>query len=625
MQFQEICLQKEKSTEQTIVLLLEAKNISEVDITNDEERATRISRISIKEFKAIPNPSGNFETLLKTLPGVSSTNELTSQYSVRGGNFDENLVYVNDIEVIRPLLIETGQQEGLSFINPEMVSSVKFSSGGFEARYGDKMSSVLDVSYKKSTEFNASASASLLGGDVTSEGISKDKKFSYIAGLRYKTSQYLLSTLQTKGTYNPTFIDIQSFMSYQLTKNLEVSFLGNFTQNSYNFFPESRSTNFGTINQTYNLTIYYTGHELDQYQTALGAITFKLTPVSNVSLKLITSAYSSIEQETYDIEGDYYINELGGSNGSSSIQDSTLNLGIGTMLNHERNYFNINVYSVSHIGTLTSDNHQLRWSLEVKKEIINDNLNEWSLIDSAGYLTPYSPSSINLSNVANANNHLNNFRTQGFIQDAFQFSTDHMKYFLNGGIRFNYWSFNKQFLVTPRLRFAVKPDWNRDYIFFLATGLYFQPPFYKEMIDFQGNINQDILAQRSYHFVIGSDYNLKIWERPFKFTSEMYYKYINDLIPYIIDDVEIKYTARNNAAGFAEGVDLKLNGEFVPGLESWVSLSLLNTQEKRNETYVNSQGNLIKPGFYPRPTDQNVNFSLFFRIIFLRTLPINCI
>ncbi len=602
---------------QNIVLSPDIKNINEVEITNEVERASGLNRIMSKEFSAIPNPSGNFESLIKTMPGVTSNNELSSQYSVRGGNFDENLVYVNDVEVPRPYLVQTGQQEGLSFINPEMVSSVKFLAGGFEARYGDKMSSVLDVSYLKPAQYHASASASLLGATFTFEGISRNKKFTHITGLRYKTSQYLLSSLQTTGTYNPSFTDFQTFLNYKFSDQLELSFLGNFTLNSYNFIPQTRSTTFGTLQQAYNIIIYYSGQEADKYQTALGALTINYKPLPDLSLKLITSAYSSIEQETYDIEGQYQINELGYS---PNANDSTLDIGVGTMLNHARNYLNINVYSFSHIGTYNFINNQLRWSIEFKKEIINDHLNEWEYIDSARYATPYSPTSINLTDFANANNDLNNNRIQGYIQNLCQFSGKRTKFFINGGIRFNYWSFNNQFLVTPRGRLSIKPDWNSDFMFFLAAGLYFQPPFYKEMRNFQGVINPNIKAQRSYHLVLGSDYNLKIWDRPFKFTSEIYYKYINDLIPYIIDDVELKYTALNNAVGYAEGIDLKLNGEFLTGIQSWASLSLLNTQEKRFGTYINTQGIAVNPGYYPRPTDQHVTFSLFFQD-FLPTNP----
>ncbi len=596
---------------QNIVLTPDIKNINEIDITNIQERASGINRLNNKEFSSIPNPSGNFESLLKTMPGVASNNELSSQYSVRGGNFDENLVYVNDIEVPRPYLIQTGQQEGLSFINPQLVSSVKFSAGGFEARYGDKMSSVLDVTYQKPVSYLTQASASLLGGDITFEGISRNKKLTHITGIRYKTSKYLVSSLQTQGTYNPTFVDIQTFINYKISDKTELSFLGNFTLNSYDFTPVSRQTTFGTIQQAFNLYIYYQGHELDEYQTALGALTLNYRPVPDIILKFITSAYSSIEQETYDILGQYSLNVLGYVPGSN--EDSTLNLGAGTMFNHARNYLDINVYSLSHIGYFNTGSHQIRWSAEYKKEIIDDKLNEWSFVDSAGYFYPSNPNSINLTDVAIANNNLNNNRFQGYLQDNYQIPGDQIKYFLNGGLRFNYWSFNRQFLLTPRLRFSIKPYWKNDFMFFIAAGLYFQPPFYKEMRDFTGTINPDIKAQESYHLVLGSDYNFKIWNRPFNLTTEVYYKYIYNLIPYIIDDVEIKYTAKNDAVGYAEGLDIKLNGEFVPGIQSWASLSFLNTQEKRFETYYDNSGNVISPFYYPRPTDQNITFNLFFQ------------
>ncbi len=593
-------------------LKIDIKNIQEVSITSDADRASSISRISIKDFHQIPNPGGGIEGLLKTL-GVSSSNELSSQYSVRGGNFDENLVYVNDIEVIRPFLIRSGQQEGLSFINPDMVSSVKFSAGGFEPRYGDKMSSVLDVSYRKPTGYQCSFNASLLGGGLTVEGVSKNNKLSFIGGVRYKTSQYLLKTFDTKGTYKPSFIDIQSMITYQPSKKLEISLLGNLAQNKYFFVPETQSTNFGTIQQVYNLTVYYDGQELDKYRLGLGALTMNYKPSANLSLKLISSAYSSYEQETFDIQGEYLINELDNVPGSNAGNDSLLNIGVGGMLNHARNFLWADTWMLSHIGIYVADQHTIRWSLEYKHENIEDKLNEWTVIDSAGYSSPYSPNAISLNDYANANNNVISARISGYLQDTWQFG-DISRFYVTGGVRFNYWTYNQQWIISPRLRFSIKPPWQYDFMFHLALGVYDQPPVYKEMRNFQGNLNPAIRAQRSFHVVLGSDYNMQLWSRPFKLTSEVYYKFLSDLIPYKVDNLRIKYTAQNNATGYATGLDLKLNGEFVPGIESWASLSLLKTEEKQSDFfYYNSQGDLVKQGYYPRPTDQRIIFNMFFQ------------
>jgi hypothetical protein len=520
---------------------------------------------------------------------------------------------VNDIELNRPFLIRSGQQEGLSFINPDMVSSVKFSAGGFEPRYGDKMSSVLDVAYRKPSLNQCIVSASLLGASATVEGISKNKKISCIAGVRYKTSQYLLNTLETKGNYKPSFVDIQSMLTYQPWKKLEFSLLGNFAQNKYLFIPETQNTSFGTIQQVYNLTVYYDGKELDKYRLGLGALTMNYKPDDHLSLKLISSANSSYEQETFDIDAAYRINELDAVPGSSSFGDSSLNIGVGEMLSHARNFLWANTWSVAHIGNYIMDKHNIRWSLEYKHENIDDRLNEWTIIDSAGYSIPYSPTSIALNDFAESNNSISSVRLSGYLQDTWQFGNI-TRYYMTGGIRFNYWDYNRQWLISPRIRFAIKPEWKRDFMFYLATGVYDQPPVYKEMRDFHGNLNPGIRAQKSFHVVLGSDYNLRIWNRPFKFTSEVYYKYLSDLIPYKVDNLRIKYTAQNNAVGYATGLDLKLNGEFVPGIESWASLSLLKTEENQsNDFYFDKQGNRIEPGYYPRPTDQRIVFNMFFQ------------
>lgn len=610
----QIRLQPGEKAKMDVVLPVVVKNIDEISVVSEADRATDPNKVNIKDFSQLPNASGNFESLIKTLPGVASSNELSSQYSVRGGNFDENLVYVNDVEIVRPFLVRSGQQEGLSFVNPDMVSSVKFSAGGFDARYGDKMSSVLDVSYRRPVDNQYSVSGSLLGGSFSAEGLSRNSKITYIGGIRYKTSAYLMHSMDTKGEYNPAFIDGQALFTFQPSRKWELSFLGNFSQNAYQFIPETRSTNFGTYAQIFSLTVYYDGQELDKYRSSLGAFTLNFKPQDNLSLKLIGSGYSSYEQETFDIEGYYLINELDNTIGSSTYGDSILNIGAGGELNHARNYLWSDSWNVAHIGTYIKNNHNIRWSVEYKDEWVKDRSREWTLIDSAGYSVPYSPSAITLNEFYATHNNLNFSRITGYFQDTYQFSSDRTKFYLNGGVRFNYVDFTNQFLVSPRVRFSVKPGWKRDILFYAASGIYYQPPSYREMRDLTGVVNPQIKAQQSIHIVLGSDYNLFIWNRPFKLTSEVYYKFLNDLIPYKLDNVRIRYLARNNATGYATGLDLKLNGEFVPGVESWASLSLLRTEEnQKDDYYVDGKGNTVYPGYYPRPTDQRFTFSMFFQ------------
>jgi hypothetical protein len=587
--------------------------MQEVTVTGESERLGGLSRINITDFNQLPSTSGNFESIIKTMPGVSSGNELSSQYMVRGGNFDENLVYVNDVEIMRPFLIRSGQQEGLTFINADMVSNVKFSAGGFEARYGDKMSSVLDVTYRKPEEFDCAAQASLLGGNLTIGNSTKNKKWTYLGGLRYKTSQYLLSSLDTDGEYTPSFTDAQALITYQPNTKWEFSLLGNYAQNKYRFVPKTQSTNFGSWVEIYNLTVFYDGQEKDKYLSAQGAFTINYKPTENLILKLVSSGYAADEQETFDIDGAYWVYQLDNTAGSSSAGDSLTSLGAGEMLTHARNYLQNKTWNLSHIGSYTSHDHTLRWSVSAKQQNIHDKLNEWTYIDSLGYIMPYSSGSITLTDYVKGNHHVNMNEYLGFLQDTWQFDMGNIRSYLTAGVRFNYNSFTNEFLVSPRVRFSIKPAWKHDIILFASAGAYPQPPVYKEMRDMHGNLNPNIKAQKSYHFVVGSDYNLKIWDRPFKLTSEVYYKYLTDLIPYKVDNVRLRYTAQNNAVGYAEGIDLKLNGEFVPGIESWASLSVMKTEEnQKDDYYIDSNGNRVEPGYYARPTDQRINFSLFF-------------
>lgn len=597
----------------TILMDEASQNIEQVNITDEMDRSMGLTGVNPKNFDHIPNPSGNFESIIKSMPGVSSSNELSSQYSVRGGNFDENLVYVNDIEIFRPYLIRSGEQEGLSFINPDLVSTVKFSAGGFEAKYGDKMASVLDVGYRKPTRFSTHESVNLLGALATVEGVSKNKKLTWIAGARYKNSEYLISSLQTQAEYRPSFYDVQTYLDYAPSSKYDISFLGNFAQNNFNFVPQSLSTLFGTFDMVYNLNILYFGKEADQYLSSTEAICFHYKPNNNLSLKYIVSAYADAETVNYDIQGYYDLNELNEGGGMVYSKDSAVSLGWGNMLSHARDQLYAYTYSFSHIGTLTMNKNIIKWSAEARKELMSSNVSEWSIIDSADYLTPYHATQIIPYTYAYDNFNLSTIRILGYLQDAYTWKGMASNWYLNGGLRFNYWSYSKELLWSPRIRLAYKPLWNKDFIFSLATGIYNQPPSYKEMINPQGVVNQNIKAQHSFHVVLGSDYNLKLWNRPFKFTSELYYKRFTDLIPYTIDNLQIVYTAQNNAVGYATGLDLKINGEFVKGVESWMSLSIMQSMEKRNQTYLSTNGTVVQPGYYPMPNDQLINFNMFFQ------------
>jgi hypothetical protein len=596
------------------VMSVSYKTLQEVQINSNYDRTSNLTRINVKTLDMLPNTSGGLESLLKTMPGVSSNNELSSQYSVRGGNFDENLVYVNDIEIYRPFLIRSGQQEGLSFINPDMVSSVQFSAGGFDASYGDKMSSVLDVTYKEPSYYAGSASASLLGGTIHFEGADKNRKFTHISGIRYKTNQYLLGSLDTKGEYKPKFFDFQTYLKYRFSSKFDISFLGNISSNEYAFIPVTRETSFGTISTALKLKVYYDGNEVDKYTSNFGALTASFHPTDKLNLKFILAAYNAQEQETYDIQGQYLINELDNTIGSTTFGDSIKNIGVGTFLNHARNFLNLDVWSISHNGTFSIDGNKLKWGVKYQQEYITSKLSEWQLVDSSGYTIPFSDTALALYDVIKSNYTLNPFRVSGYLQNTKEFKMNNGILYISAGVRANYFSLNRQFFMNPRISLAWDPKWKIDILFRFSTGLYFQPPFYKELIDPYGNINTNLLAQRSYHILAGADYVFQLWDRPFKLTSEAYFKYLDDLVPYKIDNVRIIYLAKNNARGFATGVDFKINGEFVEGTESWASLSIMRSMEDiKGDYYINSLGEKVNIGYYPRPTDQLVNFSLFFQ------------
>lgn len=603
-----------------VVLRQIDQEIGEVQVTEHRRKKTNMDRIDSKFLTSITDAgTGGVEALIKTLPGVSTNNELSSQYSVRGGNFDENLVYVNDIEVYRPMLIRAGQQEGMSFINSDMVSSIEFSAGGFDAKYGDKMSSVLDIKYRKPTEFAGSASVSLLGGSLQLEDLSKNGKFSHITGIRYKTNRYLLGTLDEKGEYNPRFIDAQTYLTYKFSKAFDISFLGNVAQNQYNFVPQTRKTSFGTWNQAYNATVYFEGQEVDRFATSTGALVANYHPGDRLNMKFIASAFHSREEETYDIRGDYYLNELERNLGSDNLGDSVLNIGVGTFINHARNYLDATVYSFEHKGAYNSESHLMNWGIKAQIEKIDDQMNEWVLRDSTGYSLPhkqYDPSKpydpnaeqeLKLFSTTNTDHSMSSTRFTAYIQDTYQIPINKGALYATGGIRAQYWSLTDEFFISPRATFRYFPDWDANFVFHLSGGVYNQPAFYKELKDRNGLIYPNTKAQRSTQVLFGTDYIFRAWDRPFKFSTEAYFKVMKNLTPYQIDNVRIRYLPNQTANGYATGLDMKVNGEFVSGIESWASLSIMKTEE-----------DILKDGhgYIPRPTDQRFNFSVFFQDYF---------
>jgi hypothetical protein len=583
--------------------------LESIEIRDQQLRTNTFSRLDPKVLTFIPTINASVEDLIKTMPGVSSRNELSSQYSVRGGNFDENLVFVNDIEIYRPFLVRSGQQEGQSFLNPDLVAGISFSSGGFDAKYGDKMSSVLDIRYKKPTEFAASFDISLLGASAHAEGMIT-KKLSYLLGTRYKTNSYLLKGLDTKGNYKPRFFDIQAMLNYEINKKWEVSIFGTFTDNAYKLIPETRETSFGTLDEAYKIKIYFDGREADSYQNWLTALTLTFKPTPDIRLKLISSVFQTFEAETYDISGEYWLGKLEVFQGSEQGQVSEI-MGVGAYLQHARNYLDGTVFNIEHRGNWDKNMSSMSWGIKYQHELFNYTINEWELQDSAGYSIPRPPDSLGaifppkgdlvLYNVINSNSTVSTNRISAFIQDTWTFKNKSNDISVTAGLRTIYYDFNGQFLLNPRVNLSFKPHWKNETVFRISAGYYSQPPTFREMADLEGNIVPGLKAQTSIQVVAGSDYYFKAWGRPFKFVTEAYYKNIQNLIPYEIDNMKIRYYGTNDAHGYAAGIDFRVHGEFVKGAESWVSLSFLKTEEY-------FQGSWI-----PRPTDQRMNLAIFFQ------------
>ena len=594
------------------------KQIGQVTVLGQRRQTSTMDLLDASKLRLIPNTSGGIESLLITFAGVSSTNELSSQYNVRGGNFDENIVYVNGIEVYRPLLVKSGQQEGLSFINPDMVKNVSFSAGGFDAKYGDKMSSVLDIDYKKPNSFEATTSMSLLGASAF-VGTS-NKKFTQMHGIRYKTQAYLLGTLDTKGEYNPAFFDYQTYLTYQLAPKWEVTFLGNVSQNSYQFKPTQRVTNFGTLDQPLSLTVDFEGQEKDLFQTAFGAFTINYRPSNEFKLSLLASAFDTNESQTSDILGEYQLSEIS-MDPSSGEKSQGAVLGIGNYHQHARNALNAIVANISHLGEFNSDFHKMRWGLTIQKEIITDKISEWEWRDSAGYSLPYSDRQANLYYNLKAKNDLSTLRTTSFFQDTYRWESDLGRFSFTGGLRSNYWTFNKELLVSPRLAVSLLPAWKSDYGFRFATGLYYQAPFYKEFRDtisdangiLHVQLNSNIKAQRTLHFVLGGDHYFRAWGRPFKFTSEAYLKLADRMIFYTVDNVQIRYSGNNDTKAYTAGVDFKLSGELVPGAESWLNFSLMDAKQQLLIAPTATTPTVDPSAWMSSPTEQRYAFSCLFQ------------
>jgi len=606
----------------TLNIQLKAKNtlLNDVIVKDKKSRKESFNRIKPKHVKILPGSQGGIEAILKTLPGVSSANELSSQYSVRGGNFDENLVYVNGIEVYRPFLIRAGQQEGLSFVNTDMVSSILFSAGGFEAKYGDKMSSVLDITYKRPRENAASLQLSMLGGSAHFKGASKNGRFSYLVGARHKTNEYVLNAMDTKADYIPKFSDLQTFINYELNTNWQISFLGNISKNEYTMIPENRDTEFGTLNEALKLTIFFEGKEVDKYETYFGALSTTYQPSTHLNLQFTTSAFQTFEQENFDILGEYWLYQLENNLGSDDFGNIAFDRGVGKYINHARNSLNARVINFSHKGNYNNEDLKVDWGFRAQKEEIEDKISEWNLIDSAFFNYPHPNDNIGgeadpnqqivMSELLKTQINLSSYRNSLYMQ----FSKDISNITINAGTRGIYWTYNEELLLSPRATIAYAPLWEKDIVFRAASGIYYQSPFYKELRTPEGTLNHNIRAQKSTHYVIGADYLFYSWGRPFKWITEVYYKDLENLIPYKVDNVRIQYLANDLSNGYAKGIDMKINGEFVSGVESWASLSVMKTEEDIVGDYIiNADGSTSEAGFIPRPTDQRVNFSIFFQ------------
>lgn len=581
-----------------IVLHSDDNQLSEVTVTGKKIETGQMENISKDNLKALPSASGNaVEELIQSQAGVSTHSELSSQYNVRGGSFDENSVYIDNVEIYRPFLVRSGQQEGISVINPDMVEKISFSTGGYEARYGDKMSSALNITYRKPKKFEATASASMLGASAF-VGVS-NKKVSWSNGFRYKTTKHLLGSMDTKGEYSPTFIDYQTYLTYTPNKRWEIKLLGNISDNHYNFTPDDRETKFGTMENVKAFKVYFDGQEKDVFRTFFGALGITRHFGEKTSLSLIASAFNTREQEKYDIQGQYWLTQT----------ETSENLGVGTYFQHARNYLKAHVESAKLLFKTKYKKHDIEGAFTFKKEKITENSVEYEMRDSSNYSIPHTGKDLYMIYSMRAKNVLDANRIEAYVQDAFRFTSNNEKtlYTLNYGVRLSHWSYTKETIVSPRVSLGIIPAFNENITMRFATGLYYQAPFFKELRDTTtqngityASLNSKAKSQRSIHFIAGFDYRFRMNNRSFKFTAEAYYKALGNLVPYSVNNVKVVYYGNNESSGHAAGIDLKLYGEFVPGTDSWLSLSLMNTSMKLNGKSI------------PLPTDQRYAINLFF-------------
>jgi hypothetical protein len=561
--------------------------------------------LDVSKARYMATPIGGVEALIKLATG--SHNELTSQYSVRGGSFDENLVYVNDFQIYRPFLVRTGQQEGLSFVNTDLVSNVNFSVGGFQAKYGDKMSSVLDVDYKHPKEFSGSAMMSLLGASLHLEGASKNQKLTYLFGARQKSNQYILQSQPTKGVYNPSFTDVQALVDYKISKSWNLEAIGNYARNRFTFFPESATSSFGVLNQAYQLDVFYNGSEFDQFDSHFGGISAAYhKDSSHFRIKFLASAFQTNEYETYDINGQYLFGELQTDLSKADFGQIKTYLGAGGIQDFARNYLSVNVGDVGFRGAYTTRKHDIQFGGNATVTSISDQLHEWERRDSGGFSLPYDPTNLTMAYLYNSSANFNYTRVSGFVQDYVKF--DSGRFSTTIGLRFNQSFLNNEFLVSPRVQMAYLPRWKRDIVFKLSAGEYVQPPFYREMRDLTGNVNTQLKAQKSVQGVLGMDYNFKMYNRPFKVTAETYYKNLWDLDPYHYDNVRIRYTGKNDAIGYVYGGEVRLYGDLVKDATSWISIGMMKAAQK-----ITDSGSIAGyNSYFPLPSDQRFMLGMYF-------------
>jgi hypothetical protein len=613
--------------EENVVVRLErgSKQLETVTVTDQRQRREAgLVTVNPKHALNIPSPTGGVESLIKIF--VGSNNELTSQYTVRGGNYDENLIYVNDFEVFRPYLVRSGQQEGLSFINAELARSVNFYNGGFQARYGDKMSSVLDIQYRKPTTFGGSAYAGLLEQGVHLEGSSLDNKFTWLVGARNRSNRNLLSSQETKGNYVPSSADLQGLLTYQLNDKWSAEFLGNISQTKFTLIPEFSQKTSSVFSPFFTaslgLNIYFFGKEEDRYKTNMLGLSFINQVNKNLRLKWMASRFENNERESVDITGAYLFGERDYDRSKSTYGLIVNPLGAGVFQNYARNRLNIAVWNLSHKGYLDHGKHYLQWGATAERQLVNDRLNDWEYQDSAGYSLPHNPSHLSLFKVLKARSTLAINRMSGFLQDNYVFN-DSTGFILQAGLRFNYNDLNDELLLSPRIGFSWQPRWQRDVIFRGAAGVYHQPPFYREFRRMDGTVNTSLKAQKSWQLVGGMDYNFSSGNRPFRFTAEAFYKHMWDVVPYDIENVRVRYFGENNAKAYATGIEMRLFGEIVKDAESWISVGIMRTRENiTNDSYYNYKLDsldqpvdsvLTEGGWFRRPTDRLISFGMFFQ------------